>query len=439
MNTEQTPREKSLNTSLYKGVFGCCMTGLIQENFTPFLLHLGASAVHIGILNSASNFCASLIQLLSADINRKLGSRKKTVGFMLILQAVMLSAMTIFAYSRNPHYAIFIAIIVSFTAFGSLFQPAWVSLLSDLVNVNKRGEYFGWRQRVLGLLTVSSMGLGGIIIERMGRINMAYGFTIIFALALICRLVSFYFMSRMYEPPLSYRDEDQFSFYAFFKRIKESNFVKFVVFVASMNFAVNLAAPFFAVLMLRDLHFNYLLYTTIIIAAPLTLYLVVARWGRHADKVGSLKILRLTSRLIAIVPLLWVISRNPVYLVAVEMFSGFLWAGFNLCTINFIFDAASPEKRTRCLAYFSVVNGMALSAGAAIGGLLVTHLPALFGYQILALFVISSFARLTVAFILPRHVKEVRKTEHIKSADLFFSVLKVRPILGIDRTRIERM
>jgi len=276
------------------------------------------------------------------------------------------------------------------------------------------------------------MAVAGGILHVTERNYPLMGFMIIFILALLCRLLCLNFMLMMHEPSQQVTEEDQFTFIQFFRRFRHSNFAKFVLFVSLMNFSVNLAAPYFAVLMIRDLSFNYFIYTLIIIAAPLALYATIQRWGRHADLVGNLKIIRLTAILISFIPVWWILYQHPVYLIGVEMFSGFLWAGFNLCTVNFIYDAVTPAKRTRCIAYFNVVNGTALALGALLGGFLVKHLPPLHGYPLLCLFLISSLSRLTVAIFLPRFLKEVRHVKEAKSVDIFFSMIRMRPMLGVD-------
>lgn len=119
------------------------------------------------------------------------------------------------------------------------------------------------------------------------------------------------------------------------------------------------------------------------------------------------------------------------------MFSGFLWSGYNLCTSNFIYDAVTPEKRPRCIAYFNVLNGLFLSAGALLGGLVVKFLPGLFGFQILTLFLISAVLRFLVVFYMHALVKEVRPVETISNKDLFYSMINMRAILGIDRKTIK--
>lgn len=429
-------KKKSLDTSLYKGIFGVMTTGFTQEFFTPFILFLGAGARHVGILNGAMNLFSSLIQLFSAEIVERFKSRKKMVSVFIIVQLVALSVIVALGVTGRMNYWAFIVLAVLFVAAGTVFQPAWASFLCDLVGESKRGEYFGWRSRNLGLLGVAGMIAGGLILHHMEQKNLLYGFCLLFGMGLFARSLSLLFLQRMQEPPLPYNKEDVFSFLQFFLRLKKSNFAKFVLFVSAMNFSVNLAAPYFAVFMLKDLSFNYLIYAMITIAAPLTLYLTVRRWGQHADKVGSLKVLQLTSKCFPLIPLLWVVGQAPWYLAMVEMFSGFLWAGFNLCAANFIYDAASPQKRTRCIAYFNVVNGFALACGALLGGFMVRHLPPLFGYRILMLFFISAILRLVVSWTMPRMLKEVRHVEHIKSLDLFFSMIRLRSIPGIDRNSL---
>ncbi len=426
-------KKKSLDTSLYKGIFGCLTTGFTQEFFTPFILFLGASAQHVGILNGAINMFSALIQLLSAQILEQFRSRKKMVSTFILTQIIVLAVIVSLSITGWINYWVFIPLAVIFIASATIFHPAWLSFLCDLVDVGKRGSYFGWRSRIMGLIGIAGMITAGIILHAMEETNLLYGFSLLFALGLLSRVFSFLSLQRMEEPPLTYNKEDTFSFIQFFLRLKESNFAKFVIFVASMNFAVNLAAPYFAVFMLRDLSFNYLVYATITTAAPLILYLAVHRWGRHADRVGNLKIMRLTALLFPLIPLLWIMYQAPWYLVMVEMFSGFLWAGFNLCAVNFIYDAVSPAKRTRCIAYFNVVNGLALSCGALLGGFIVKHLPALFGYPILMLFLVSALLRLVVSLSLSRIVKEVRHVEHIKNLDLFFSMIHLRSILERNR------
>lgn len=436
MNTSNVDVNRSLKASYKEGTFAAAMTGFTQEYFTPFLLLIGGTVRHVGFLIALPNLIASLIQLKSADIVDHIKSRKRTVTTFVFFQALMLVPMVFVALRKMTSPAMFIALVILFTCCAAVANPAWGSIMSDLIKKDKRGFYFGRRTKMLGFVTVGAMVIAGSLLYLMKKIDIYAGFALLFAFACIWRMVSWYFLRQIQEPFQHNYGNNRFTVCQFLKRLKESNFAKFVLFVALMNFSVNVASPFFAVLMLKDLKFNYLLYTIVTLTATFTIYCTITRWGIHADKVGNLKVLKITAPFIGIIPILWIVNRNPLYLIGAQVVSGFLWAGFNLCTSNFIYDAVSPEKRTRCIAYFNALNGIALCLGAVIGGFSLTFLPPIFGHKILTLFAVSAILRIAVGITLPGKLKEVRHIEKMKSIQLFFSMLSIRPVLGIERKTI---
>ena len=386
-------RSRSLRFSLYDGIFASGMIGFTQDYFTPFLLVLGAGAGLVGLLCSIPNLISALLQLKTADLSEKLGSRKKFIAAFVFVQAMVLFFLAGIAFRGGAGPVIFIVLVTLFTSLGSFVMPVWGSLMSDLVSENKRGEYFGWRNKTMGILIVVFSFIAGNILNAFGPGNIYHGFALIFGAACAFRFISGYFISRMDEPPFVPKKEDFFIFFMFIRRRRESNLAQFVLFVAAFNFCVHLASPFFAVFMLRELQFSYFMYTAVTVTATGMIFLMMGRWGRHADRVGNLVVLRFTAPIIAILPLLWIFNQDPAYLFFVQCVSGFAWAGFNLCASNFIYDAAKPEKRTRCIAYFNVVNGVAIFLGAFLGGILMDKVLPFFGYNIFALFTLSALLR----------------------------------------------
>lgn len=427
----QEKQEKSLRFSIGDGVFASLMTGFTSDYFTPFLLLLGGTSRHVGFLSALPNLFSSLIQLISPAMTERLRSRKKVIGIFVLLQALMLIPMIASFMLGEGGAAVFIAIVVLFSSFGAFVGPAWGSLMADLIKEGKRGEYFGWRNKILGFVTILSAFAAGFILHECERYNIFWGFAAIFALAFVFRLVSWAYLRKMFETPLEQKEEDYFSIFDFISRLNTSNFARFVFFVSAMKFAVNIASPFFAVLMLKDLKFDYLTYTAITLSATLASNLTIKRWGVHGDRIGNLKVISLTSKLVAFLPLLWVVNQHPVYLFLVQIFSGFAWAGFNLSASNFIYDASSPGKRTRCIAYFNVLTGVSLGIGALAGGFLASRMPvSVIGGGLYNIILLSAALRLLVAFFMPFNLKEVRAVENIKSHQLFLSVLKLKPAFG---------
>ncbi|MFH0775368.1 MAG: MFS transporter [bacterium] len=418
----------SLRFSLIDGIFVALMLGLITNYITPFALALKATNSQIGILVAFPSLIAAFVQLKSADLVDRARSRKKIVNAFVLLQGLSFIPIILIPYLVKWQPVLFLIIFVAlFTSFGAIAFPAWASLMSDYIPVKSRGRYFGWRSKIMGIITVLSSFLAGAILYITGR-NPFLGFSIIFGLALVSRLLSLYFLTKMSELPFRVKKEDYFSFFDFIKRLRESNFAKFTLFIASFNFCVSLASPFFSVFMLRDLGFNYLIYTAIVTTVSIANILFIDRWGREADRVGNIKVLRATSIVAVILPSLWIINHSPFYLVFIQIIGGLVWSGFNLCAINFIYDAAVSEKRARCIAYFSFCNGLAICFGALLGGFLVNILPPLFSYKLLSLFLLSSILRLFVALFFLRKITEVRKIEAISSRDLFYSIIGLKSI-----------
>ena len=181
------------------------------------------------------------------------------------------------------------------------------------------------------------------------------------------------------------------------------------MFHSSFSFAVFLASPFFPVFMLRDLGFSYITYAIVTTTVPLASIVAVGYWGRRADAIGNRRIIKICSLVVSVLPAMWLFSRNVYFLLVIQALAGIFWAGFNLCSSNFVYDSVIPEKRTRCISYFNTINGLAICMGNLLGGFLATHVPRSFGYRLLTLFAISSFLRIIVSTVLLRRVKEIRK------------------------------
>jgi len=173
--------------------------------------------------------------------------------------------------------------------------------------------------------------------------------------------------------------------------------------------------------MLRDLHFSYIVYTILNSVSILATVGSMTWWGKRMDKAGSIKVLKITSLFVPFVPLGWALSHSLWWLIIMQLFSGFAWAGFQLSSSVFIFDAAPRQNSTRYIALYNSLIFLGVSVGSLTGGLVAPLLPPFKGSNLLSIFIVSGVARLAVAlFFLPR-IKEVRKVPQVKAEELLFS------------------
>ncbi len=412
-------KKKTLRYSFVDGVFASFMGGFVQDYFTPFLLAIGGTVGQVGLLGAIPNLFASLVQLKSPDMVEKFRSRKPVMDLFVPLQAASLLFMAMLAVFAHSWRIAFLLAVILFTAFGALVAPAWSSMMSEIVDGDKWGAFFGWRNQAMGFMTIIAALIASMVLFFTKKTCLFTGFALLFGAAFVFRMLSWSFLRRMEEPPLK---QSAGAGKGHRSGGKLDNFTRFVFYVGAVNFSANLAGPFFSVLMLKGLRFTYPAYVAVNSVQNLAIYLSIRRWGRCADRLGNIRIIKATSKLIVFIPALWLVSRNPFYLAAAQVFSGFVWAGFNLSSSNFVYDASSPENRTRSVAQLNASTGMGLCAGALAGGLLIPFLPQLFGHRILSLFAVSAAIRLVVAFLVPFGLREVRRVEKMGAVRLLSSV-----------------
>lgn len=427
---------RSLDVCWKEGISANIMIVIVDYYLIPLALFLGASVQEIGLLVAVPHLLGSISQLFAVRVVRAAGSR---IAFLIqggVLQASFLLPMAVLAFSSLQSDVLILTILsTGYRVVGNWIGSAWGSVVGDYLPPHERGGYFGWRSRMMGIAGVATVCLAGVLLHYCEKASRAsFGFAALFLIASACRYLCAYCFRFMADVPHDQKGQHDFTFLQFLRRFRESNFVKFVLYVACVTFATQLAAPYFSVFMLRDLGFSYMEYMTVHLAAVISGLVAFPIWGRHADIVGNAKVLKITGALVPWIPLLWFLSGNWYYLVLVETFAGFVWGGFNLCTLNFIFDAVSAPKRVRCLGYFNLICGISIFLGAFLGGFLADQLPPLRGSPLLMLFLLSTLMRGAAYFLLSGKFREIRiGAKKVSSVELFFSVLGIRTLTGRDR------
>jgi MFS family permease len=415
---DEETRRRSLRYSLKDGIAWSINSGMGNSYVAPYALAMGADPAQIGLLTSVPNLIANFSQIETPKLMER-RSRKWIVTRFVFAQALtwlpMAAVGLCFLFFGFDGVMAPLLVLLFYTVYlflGSFVSPAWSSWMGDLVREEERGKFFGRRNMIVGITGLCAMLIGGIVLDAFSEVIL--GFVLLFTIAMVARLFSFYYLTRQYEPEFKYEHEYYFSFSSFVKRAKDNNFGRFTLYATAMALAVNIASPFFTVYMLRDLGFTYLEFVAVTLSASLLNVVFMPFWGKFSDRYGNLLVLRICGLIVPAVPILWLFSSNVLYLMAVEGFGGFLWAGFNLACSNYIYDAVSKQRRGICFAYFGALNGIGVFIGATLGGLMATYLSAGTASVFLLLFLISGLLRLAVSLIMLPRLHEVRKVEPVR-------------------------
>jgi len=94
-----------------------------------------------------------------------------------------------------------------------------------------------------------------------------------------------------------------------------------------MRLTISISTPLLIVYLLRELNLNYLMYMVVTLFGVGISLFVIGVWGKIADKYGNYKVLKITSIILPITPILWILSPNILYLIFVPSLIGGIGRG----------------------------------------------------------------------------------------------------------------
>jgi MFS family permease len=331
-----------------------------------------------------------------------------------------------------------IACVALYYAAVNLAVPMWNSVMGDLVPEGQRGRFFGRRTRYCSIANFAALvGAGALLSSMQDRGHTAPAFALIFAVAMIARVISFYHLNRMHEPAREPSALTLPPLAQFLPRLRHSRFLRFTGAVAFFNGAVAVASPLFALFMLRDLHFSYLEFTASAAAYVLAQFVSLGMWGRLCDTFGNRRVMLVTCGIVPLLPVWWLVFPHFGSILLIQMLSGFGWAGFSLAAGNYLYDVAPPDRRAAYSALHNVANNGAIFCGALVGGLLAPHIPARVVVGVLefnatsglwGVMLLSAAARALVALLLFPRLEETRTVRTVSLGRLLWHMSQLRPL-----------
>ena len=375
--------KKSLSASIHEGALNSASATIFSTFIVPLALALKASNLQIGFLSTAQELAATAGQIPGA---------KMTAYFDL---------------DYDSPYMLFVR--------------------------ENRGKYFGKRNVIVGASGVITTLVAGFIVG-------AFGFAVIFSIGLVLTIFSLPIFMRMYEPvsPKVFHYKHDFAFNPkdWIKSVQiNARLAIFTLYSTVFNFAVQMAAPFYTVYMLKDLAIGYELFSVMIIAGAATRLISFKYWGYLTDKYGSRKILLVTGVFACFTPFGWMLSSAAWQIFLVKIFDGFIFAGMDQVVFNYLLDATPANKRPQHVANYNFFAGLGIVFGAVTGGLIAESMQnsTFLIFTGLQIVFFSSFIICIGASLLLSRVKEIdiKQTDIMPLRYVFWQTLAVEPASGL--------
>jgi MFS family permease len=447
----RTLKQKSRNLSISEGIFYSAENAFGNQYISPFAIAINAGNSLVAMLSAITGLLNPLTQIFSSKMIEK-NSRKKIVSKSFLIESFMWISFILLGilFYKNiiPSiipglFLFFFAILIITIGFPA---PAWTSWLGDIINESHRGRWFSKRNLLIGFSSFILIVGSGFFLDYMKQNNYTIiGFCILFFFAFLARLKCSKIVKKMYEPKIELKEpknEKPFSFWSFIKSSPETNFGKFTIFRSMFGLAVAIYSSLIAIYLLRNLNLSYIHYVLIISSEIIFSVLVIEIWGKIADKYGNYKVLALSTILIPIIPILWLLSDSIIYLIFVPgIIRGITWAGFNLSAGNFLYDNIRPEKRGRAISYYNLMTGLGIFFGSVIGAILIKTIKTDVLEPISIIFLISTIITIGVVYFWIPKIKEIKEISGSKEPKAFrkFLLKTIRPTISEETHEIVTM
>ena len=383
-----TPKENLSNEEIQHGLGYVIKDSLASMSMltltggvflVAFGLKLGASNTIIGLLAAIAPL-TQLLQIPSIYLVEKYRVRRAIAIYAAISSRIflLLIALTPFLFSSQMGLLLLIIGLFFHTSINAVLVCSWNSWMSDFIPREQLGSFHSKR-------LVLATGLG-MLLSLIGAFSIdhwkiiyphyeLYVYSILFFLGFVAGMIGVYFISSIPEPRLIGHETKITLFELIQHPFKNSNYKKLIVFLGSWHFAVNLAAPFFTVYMIRRLELSLSLIIVFSVISQTISIAFFRIWGRISDRFSNKSVLAVSGPLFIICILVWTFTTLPEkhiltipLLVIIHIFMGIATAGVGLAAGNIGIKLAPKGQGTSYLAAITLINSLAAGIAPILGG-----------------------------------------------------------------------
>lgn len=399
---------RSQRISIIEGSFASVHIAVTLSSLvTAYALMLGANDFHLGLL-SAVGAIGTLGALAGSWAGNALGGRKAMVVSAAVAGRALWAVLCVLPFVNIlPGWRLpaFFAVILLSNLLANAANNGWLSWMTDLVPLERRGRYFGQRNTILGAVSMAVTFASGKAYDwfkAAGRPEQ--GFAVIFGLAVLFALASGLLLSRQWDPGLA-PSPSPLPHRMFRTAFADRRFRPLLLFFILWSLSTSVAGPFFGAHMIKNLRMPLGTIALYSIIAGVVNLIFQPLWGRAIDRLGNKPVLVFNMLGIFFLPLFWLFAGPDFYLpIWIDAFlTGIFWPGFGLATFNLLLLSAPESDRQSYLAVQSVSTGLSVFAASLAGGALAKWLGgvhlAFLGQNLInfhLLFALSSLLRLAM-------------------------------------------
>ena len=365
-----------LYDALASEAMGTLTTGVFLVGYA---LALGASNFAIGVL-AAVPFAVQFLQVPAVALVERLRARRLVATWAAgIGRCFLMTAAAAPLFGAGAAIPILVVSIAMYQALAAVAGCAWNSWMRDLVPETEYGRFFGRRAAATTALATTLALTCGLLIDTWkqhlpSRPSLAY--SVLFLLSAGIGMVGVWLLSITPDLPMPETGQRTPVFRLLAAPFRDPNFRRLMVYLSSWNFAVNLAAPFFTVYMLKTLGYPMARVVILTTISQLSNLAALGIWGSLIDRFSNKAVLRVSSPMFLLCTLAWSFTGMPwlqpilIYLLfALHVLMGFATAGVALASGNAAMKLSPSGQATAYLAASGVMSASCAAVAPILGGL----------------------------------------------------------------------
>lgn len=379
-------RRSGMNWITWDGILANLYVSLTGGVFlTGFALLVGAGEVAIGVLSGLPRL-SQLMQPLGAYFVERLHMRKR-ISIWVFGPArfiwLLVILLPFLGYHGGPSRLAMIVLFV--VAIGSAMLSgfaacSWLAWMADLIPESVRGSFFGRRTMLAGAIGAVVCYLAGRYIDVWADTHGeddALGFLILFGVAAVLGIASWYTLIRCPEPEIDQEPEDEAQ--PFMQTLadawNDSNFRRLVYSIATLTFGVWVAGPFFSVYMIETLKLPYSLMNILGAFSSVGSLMMVRFWGALSDHFGNRPVMLMCMMGTGLVPLLWLPCAAGTWwpLIIAHFVGGATWSGVYLAQMNLVFKLTPQYHKAVYIGIFYALTNLPSLVSPILGGVFLQH------------------------------------------------------------------
>jgi len=377
------------------------MAGVAEVYLPAFGLALGLSPVAAGLIASAPMLAGGLLQLLAPRAIARMRSVRRWIVACVAVQGLAFAPLLVVALLGTPSMPVLFGAASLYWAAGMAASAAWNPWMARIVPQRIRGRFFGRRQGLVQtMMLVGLVGAGFALHSFAGTAHVLHVYAAMFGVAMLARLGSALMLARMGRG-VDPRPRRRMRFRSIPPRLRGTPRVSLLGYIVAALAAAAISGPFLTPYLLDHEQFGYASYTAFTATIVLAKIAALPLLGRWLHRSGVRRVLSTCALAITPIPILWIASSHLGWLLAVQVYAGVAWAGFELGMLMALFDGDDDAERTTMQSALSALQAIGTAGASFVGAALLGAVGSDHsGYA--AVFLLSAAARLAAAVLLVR-------------------------------------